>query len=423
MVVQAKKRKTVIAYIGNFVEFFEFGLFSALLPFISNELFATLETTLKTKLSYFILYVGFIGRPIGGYFFGKIGDRFGLKLLFFVSVLGISVTSLMMGLLPQLTYTWIFLLMLRFIQGIFTGAEQASATVFVTRQKDKHSTFTQSALLISFGILGVTAAQCVAYGMSLLSADSFFNWRHAFLLVSVVSFCAFMIRFKYFEDDFDETIRERFTHAQTSLSTYKVEICIFIVLCSIFNSLFYLINAYIHNISMIVTTQIIPSKFLMNLIATFLFSFFIVAWGIFLDRKKIEIQKAFYFSLVGLVLLLKPLFYTFSAEAVLSSSLLIQGAAIFFCQLLAVVTLNCLPGLFPSNLRIQATGLSLSVGASLVGGGMPFFATLLTGQNSSWNSLLFIIFGLLFIGGLGVQFLYSKSRLITNDKKIPNIRY
>ena len=411
MIVHTKKRKALIAYIGNFVEFFEFGLFSALLPFISNELFSTLDTSLKTKLSYFILYVGFIGRPIGGYFFGKIGDRLGLKFLLFVSVLGISLTSLMMGLLPRMTYTWIFLLILRFTQGVFTGAEQASATVLVTRQKEGHSTFAQSAFLISFGILGVTAAQCVAYGMSLLSVDSFFNWRHAFLLISVISFCAFMVRFYYFDHDFDDVLHKSLTQSKASLSRYKMEICIFIVLCSIFNSIFYLINAYIHSISMIVTTQIIPSKFLMNLISTFLFSAFIVGWGLFLDRKKMNIQKVFYSALIGLALLLKPLFDTFSSEAVMLYSLFIQGGAILFCQLLAVITLNRLPAVFPSTMCIQATGLSLSVGASLVGGGMPFFAALLSGQGSSWNSLFFMMIGLISTAVLGVHFLYFNKRL------------
>ena len=74
---QIKKTNMFTAYLGNFVDFLEFGLFSALLPFISNEIFRDAPSNFKANLSYFILYVGFLGRPVGAYFLGKMGDKTG----------------------------------------------------------------------------------------------------------------------------------------------------------------------------------------------------------------------------------------------------------------------------------------------------------------------------------------------------------
>ena len=45
-----------VVYIGNFIEFLEFGLFSALLPFISHDFFSSLAPGKRAIVSYLILY-------------------------------------------------------------------------------------------------------------------------------------------------------------------------------------------------------------------------------------------------------------------------------------------------------------------------------------------------------------------------------
>jgi MHS family proline/betaine transporter-like MFS transporter len=120
-----------------------------------------------------ILYVGFLGRPIGGYFFGRVGDKIGVHRLLFLSILGISISSLLIGIILGFSYSWLLLATLLFSQGIFTGAEQASAAVFVVQK----TTYTASALLVSFGVLGVIAAQFVAYLMSLYPNSGFERCR------------------------------------------------------------------------------------------------------------------------------------------------------------------------------------------------------------------------------------------------------
>jgi len=367
-----KNNNMFTAYLGNFVDFLEFGLFSALLPFISNEIFKGIDPSLKSNLSYLILYVGFLGRPIGGYFFGKIGDKIGVHRLLFLSILGISISSLLIGVLPGFTYSWLLLALLRFSQGIFTGAEQASATVFVVQKKDKSATtYTSSAVLVFFGVLGVTVAQFIAYLMSVYPDSVFSHWRCAFILVSLVGFVVFCIRIYTFDKNYsikNAELKKGTPEQKHFLREFKKEIFVFICLCSTANSIFYLINAYINNNAMIVSSNIIQTKLLTNVFATSLFSFFIVGWGLFLDKIKVNIFIMLFIALLGLSCLLKPLFDTLSVQSSLSSSLSIQAGTVFFCQLLTVIILNVIPTYFPSSICIQSTGFIISIGSSVVGG-------------------------------------------------------
>ncbi len=421
-----KNKSMFTAYLGNFVDFLEFGLFSALLPFISNEIFKGIDPSLKSNLSYFILYVGFLGRPIGGYFFGSIGDKIGVHRLLFLSILGISISSLLIGLMPGFTYSWLLLALLRFSQGIFTGAEQASATVLVVKKKDKEATsYTASALLVSFGVLGVTAAQFVAYLMSLYPNSIFSNWRYAFILVSLVGFIVFCIRIFTFDGNYSSKnteTKDDTTKQKRKLSEFKKEIIIFIFLCSTANSIFYLINSYINSNAMIVSSNIIQTKFLTNLFATSLFSIFIVGWGIFLDKIKPNIFIMLFVALMGLSCLLKPLFDTLSVQSSLSYSLSIQASTVLFCQLLTVIILNIIPKYFPESICIKSTGFIVSIGSSVVGGSMPLLASLLNSKDSSQNYLIYIIFILISLGMFGVKFLHSKNNDSMNNEGHPNIR-
>ena len=125
----AKSMKNV--YAGNFIDFLEFSLFSALLPFIVRDVMGESDPDSKIIFGYLILYLGFLTRPLGAYFLGKIGDLYSRKRLLLISIFGISFSTILFSFLPQNLWGIGYIIaFLRLLQGLFTGAEHAAATVY-----------------------------------------------------------------------------------------------------------------------------------------------------------------------------------------------------------------------------------------------------------------------------------------------------
>ena len=70
-----------ITYIGNFIDFLEFGLFTALLPYLSQDLLGHYSPALRAEFCYLGGFAGFIGCPVGAFCLGKFGDIYGSQRL------------------------------------------------------------------------------------------------------------------------------------------------------------------------------------------------------------------------------------------------------------------------------------------------------------------------------------------------------
>jgi MFS family permease len=392
------RQEKIVAYLGNFIDFLEFGLFAAFLPYISLEFFGHHDVPTKLMVSYLILYCGFVSRPLGGYFLGRLADKIGVKKILFLSILGISLSSLCVGLCPKNEYAWIFVIFFRFLQGIFTGGEQAAATVYVVHD-NKNNNYLSSALLVSCGILGVCFSQYIVYMFSVFNIT---NWRMAFVLVSIMGFCVFYFRYIIFKEKFFE--RQKKISEKVQIKTQWKTLLFFIILISIINSVFYLINSFFNNYQMIITSQIISSKLLITLLSTIFFSIAIIAWGYLLDKKTINVLKLINISLVGIACFIIPLFITGLNPSSFWMPLWVQCAMIVFSQLLAVLALGTLPKYFAQNTRVQLTGISVSIGASLVGGAMPLLASTNTADSLWYNHTIWAFFVLVLCGLIGNHF-------------------
>lgn len=204
--VDPRKRRSAIvgAYQGLLVDFIDLylpviALGPAMIYFQPPGLSPTASTTL-----YFITFAAtLLGRPLGALFFGSLADRTGRRRITLISVAGFSVCTLLIGLLPgyQSVGIWalVLLIALRFIDGIFLGAEYTAAVPLAYEycQKEKR------------GLVGgiLAGAYCAAFIiLSLLTllvlefapadgADSPYvqwGWRISFVFGAVCGF-AFLI--------------------------------------------------------------------------------------------------------------------------------------------------------------------------------------------------------------------------------------
>ena len=195
------RRATLASSVGSALEYFDFALYGLATALIFNQLFFTnLDPAMGTVAAFASFGVGFIARPLGGLFFGTIGDKIGRKWVLVTTILLMGGATTLIGLLP--TYEtigiWapILLTVLRLLQGFGAGAEQAGATVLMAEYSPvKRRGFFSSLPFIGIQ-LGTLLAALVFSGLAALPEEIFLGWawRIPFLMSFLLILVAIFIR-------------------------------------------------------------------------------------------------------------------------------------------------------------------------------------------------------------------------------------
>ncbi len=90
---QKKEKKTVIlaVTIGNLLEWYEIYLYVYWAPILSKIFFGNHLSVENLMNVYLIFGLGFLARPLGGIFFGRLGDRIGRKQSLILSILMMTI--------------------------------------------------------------------------------------------------------------------------------------------------------------------------------------------------------------------------------------------------------------------------------------------------------------------------------------------
>jgi MHS family alpha-ketoglutarate permease-like MFS transporter len=133
-------RQRVIAIIGassgNLVEWFDFYIYSFCALYFSSAFFPKADPTVQLLNTAGIFAAGFLMRPVGGWLFGRVADRYGRRNSMMISVLMMCGGSLMIAALP--TYASIgtaapaLLLVARLFQGLSVGGEYGTSATYMS---------------------------------------------------------------------------------------------------------------------------------------------------------------------------------------------------------------------------------------------------------------------------------------------------
>ena len=121
--------------VGMMIEWYDFYIFGSLATVISPLFYPQGNNTLALIAYLSTFAVGFVVRPFGALFFGRIGDLVGRKYAFLVTLLIMGGATALIGFLP--TYATIgiaapiVLLLIRILQGLALGGEYGGAAVYV----------------------------------------------------------------------------------------------------------------------------------------------------------------------------------------------------------------------------------------------------------------------------------------------------
>ena len=129
------RRGIIAGVVGNMLEWYDFALFGFFAAHIGAHFFPASNPTASLLAAYGTFAAGFLMRPIGGAFFGWIGDKFGRKKALLWSVLAMALPSFAIGLLPSEATIGlaapVLLLVFRLLQGLAVGGEYMASSVFL----------------------------------------------------------------------------------------------------------------------------------------------------------------------------------------------------------------------------------------------------------------------------------------------------
>src|SRR4051794_20440750 len=175
--------------VGTMIEWYDFYIFGSLALTIS-PLFYPPENQTFAYIAYLATFaVGFIVRPFGALFFGRIGDLVGRKYSLLVTLLIMGGATALIGLLP--TYAQIgisapiALLVIRILQGLALGGEYGGAAVYVAEhvpdgKRGFYTSFIQ--ITATLGLFVSLAVILVVQNRMSVEAFRVWGWRIPFLI-------------------------------------------------------------------------------------------------------------------------------------------------------------------------------------------------------------------------------------------------
>jgi len=175
------KRATLAASVGSALEYYDFALYSLASALIFGEIFfPALGASAGTVASLATLAIGFVARPVGGLFFGALGDRLGRKWVLMLTIALMGGSSTLIGVLPTGEQVGalapILLVVLRIAQGFGAGAEQAGATTLMAEYSPVRRRGFYSALPFVGIMLGTLLASAVFVGLGQVPDDALLGW-------------------------------------------------------------------------------------------------------------------------------------------------------------------------------------------------------------------------------------------------------
>ncbi|MDO4685536.1 MAG: MFS transporter [Corynebacterium sp.] len=221
----AERRRAVLSsFLGSTVEYYDFLLYAAAAGLVFPQLFfGNLSPAMGTTLSFVILLIGYISRPLGSMAFGHFGDKYGRKNVLVITLLTMGIVSVAIGLMPSANTIGIaapiLLVILRTVQGIAVGGEWAGATLMAMEHSEEGKKGFGASLAIAGGPAGAVLSTLVLSIFSTISGDNFANpeqyfltdwgWRVPFLFSAGIVVFGLYLRSRVTESPEFEEARKR----------------------------------------------------------------------------------------------------------------------------------------------------------------------------------------------------------------------
>jgi MFS transporter, MHS family, alpha-ketoglutarate permease len=201
---QAESRSTRTVFgigVGNALEWFDWAIYASFAPFFAGQIFDNKDPVSAMLATLAVFAVGFVARPVGGFFFGWLADRKGRKFAMTLSVGLASLGSLMLALTPTFAVAGVFasvmLLVTRLIQGLAHGGEMPAAQTYVAEVAPKERRGLWASLIYFSGTCGILFGMLLGALLTVVLPQQdmlAWGWRIPFALGAVFGLYALYMR-------------------------------------------------------------------------------------------------------------------------------------------------------------------------------------------------------------------------------------
>ncbi|HWP12779.1 MAG TPA: MFS transporter, partial [Ramlibacter sp.] len=177
-----EEKKVIFASsLGTVFEWYDFYLYGSLAAIIAKQFFSGLDSGSAFIFALLAFAAGFIVRPFGAIFFGRLGDMIGRKYTFLVTILIMGLSTFIVGILPNYATIGVaapvILIALRLLQGLALGGEYGGAATYVAEHSPQNKRGAYTAWIQTTATLGLFLSLMVILGtQTLLGPVAFADW-------------------------------------------------------------------------------------------------------------------------------------------------------------------------------------------------------------------------------------------------------
>jgi MFS family permease len=235
--------------LGTVIEWYDFYIFGSLAPIIAPLFYPPGNDTFAYIAYLATFAVGFIVRPFGALFFGRIGDVVGRKYAFLVTLLIMGCATAIIGFLPTFATIGyaapIILLLVRVLQGLALGGEYGGAAVYVAEHvPDNRRGFYTSFIQITATLGLFMSLVVILIVQNLMSPEQFSGkaegiagWRIPFLVSILLVVISLYIRLRMEESPIFQQVKSSgMTSANPLIEAFTKWKNLKIVLISLFGA-------------------------------------------------------------------------------------------------------------------------------------------------------------------------------------------
>ncbi|MFD8338970.1 MFS transporter [Streptomyces solisilvae] len=197
------RRIAIAGILGTTMETFDFIVYGYLVIYIAPSFFPAGDSATSILASLAVFAVGFIARPLGGIYFGRMGDRRGRRFTLLVTVTIMGLATCILGALPDYSAIGIvapiLLMVARLLQGFSAGGEVIGSSTYVVESSTsgRRGLFSSATPLGS--VLGITLVPVVVgITTAVVGADQMasWGWRIPFLVALPLTIACLIFRLR-----------------------------------------------------------------------------------------------------------------------------------------------------------------------------------------------------------------------------------